>query len=46
VLFNLEKSDKARGMNITIATSAKKDEHARGLLELMGFPFKKPQKSK
>jgi large subunit ribosomal protein L5 len=43
---NLEKSDKARGMNITIATSAKKDEHARGLLELMGFPFKKPQKSK
>jgi large subunit ribosomal protein L5 len=38
---NVEKSDKPRGMNITIVTSAKKDEHARELLTLMGFPFKK-----
>lgn len=43
---NLEKSDKARGMNITIATTAKKDEHARGLLEFLGFPFRKPQAQK
>ncbi len=39
--INVEKSDKARGMNITIATSAKSDDEARKLLELMGFPFKK-----
>jgi large subunit ribosomal protein L5 len=39
--INVEKSDKARGMNITIVTSAKSDEHARELLTLMGMPFKK-----
>ena len=38
---NVEKSDKARGMNITLVTSAKKDEHARKLLECLGMPFKK-----
>lgn len=38
---NLEKSDKARGMNITIVTSAKNDEQARALLLAMGMPFKK-----
>lgn len=37
----VEKSDKARGMNITIVTSTKKDEQARELLSLMGMPFKK-----
>ena len=37
----VEKSDKARGMNITIVTSVEKDEHARELLGLMGMPFKK-----
>lgn len=39
--INVEKSDKARGMNITLVTSAKKDEHARKLLEHLGMPFKK-----
>jgi len=39
--INVEKSDKARGMNITIVTTAKKDEHARALLEALGMPFKK-----
>lgn len=39
--INVEKSDKARGMNITIVTSAEKDEHARALLDLLGMPFKK-----
>ncbi|MDR2192538.1 MAG: 50S ribosomal protein L5 [Endomicrobium sp.] len=38
---NVEKSDKARGMNITIVTTAKKDEHAKALLESLGMPFKK-----
>lgn len=36
-----EKSDRARGMNITIVTSAKTNEHARELLSLLGTPFKK-----
>jgi large subunit ribosomal protein L5 len=39
--INVEKSDKARGMNITIVTTAKKDEHAKALLETLGMPFKK-----
>ncbi len=39
--INVEKSDKARGMNITLVTSAKKDEHAKKLLEYLGMPFKK-----
>jgi large subunit ribosomal protein L5 len=39
--INVEKSDKARGMNITIVTTAEKDEHARALLEALGMPFKK-----
>ncbi len=39
--INVEKSDKARGMNITIVTSAQKDEHAKALLDLLGMPFKK-----
>ncbi|MDR3049065.1 MAG: 50S ribosomal protein L5 [Elusimicrobiota bacterium] len=39
--ISVEKSDKARGMNITIVTTAKKDEHAKVLLETLGMPFKK-----
>lgn len=39
--INVEKSDKPRGMNITIVTSATNDEHARELLGMMGVPFKK-----
>jgi len=35
-----DKVDKIRGMNVTIVTSAKTDEQARGLLELMGMPFR------
>lgn len=41
--INLEKSDKARGMNITIKTSAKNDAEARELMDLLGFPFRKKQ---
>ncbi len=39
--INVEKSDKARGMNITFVTTAKEDEHAKKLLEYLGMPFKK-----
>jgi large subunit ribosomal protein L5 len=34
------KVDKARGMNISVVTSAKTDEEARRLLQLMGMPFR------
>jgi large subunit ribosomal protein L5 len=38
--IDYDKVDKVRGMNITIATSAKSDEEAYELLKLMGMPFK------
>ena len=34
------KVDKARGMNISVATTAKTDEEARKLLQLLGMPFR------
>ena len=34
------KVDKTRGMNISVVTTAKTDEEARKLLQLMGFPFR------
>ncbi len=42
--INLDKSDKARGMNITIVTDAKKDDLSREFLALMGMPFRKIDK--
>jgi large subunit ribosomal protein L5 len=33
--------DKARGMNITFCTTAKTDQDARRLLELLGMPFRR-----
>ena len=35
-----DKIDKARGMNITITTTAKTDEEGHELLKLMGMPFR------
>ena len=35
------KVDKSKGMNITIVTTAKTDEHARVLLRELGLPFSK-----
>jgi len=35
-----DKVDRARGMNITIATTAETDEEAFELLKLMGMPFR------
>ena len=36
-----DKIDKIRGMEITIVTTAKSDDHARLLLQILGMPFKK-----
>lgn len=40
---NVEKSDKQRGMNITIITTASDNEKATELLECLGMPFKKQE---
>ena len=39
------KVDKARGMNVSVVTSAKTDEEARKLLQFMGMPFRQSDKS-
>jgi large subunit ribosomal protein L5 len=39
-----DKVDKLRGMEITIVTSARNDDEARRLLELMGMPFRKAER--
>lgn len=38
--INYDKIDKIRGMEVTIVTTAKTDEEARRLLELLGMPFR------
>jgi large subunit ribosomal protein L5 len=38
-----DKIDKLRGMEITIVTSAKDDNQARALLQLLGMPFSKKE---
>ena len=43
--ISLDKSDKARGMNITIVTDAQRDDTARELLILLGMPFKRDRKA-
>ncbi len=37
------KVDKARGMNISVVTTAKTDEESRKLLQLLGMPFRQAQ---
>ena len=39
--IDYDKVDKVRGFQVTIATSAKNDQEARVLLELMGMPFRR-----
>jgi large subunit ribosomal protein L5 len=39
--IDYDKIDKLRGMEITVVTTAKSDEHGRRLLQLMGMPFRK-----
>jgi large subunit ribosomal protein L5 len=36
-----DKIDKLRGMEVTIVTTAKSDDHARLMLSMLGMPFKK-----
>lgn len=40
--INLDKMKHTIGMNVTIVTTARTDEEAKELLELMGFPFVRP----
>ena len=39
--INYDKIEKIRGLNVTIVTSAKNDDHARALLDAFGMPFRK-----
>ena len=39
--IDYDKVDKLRGMEVTIVTTAKTDDQARALLQLLGMPFKK-----
>ncbi|HOO97258.1 MAG TPA: 50S ribosomal protein L5 [Caldisericia bacterium] len=38
--IDYDKVDKTRGFNVSIVTTARTDEEAKALLELMGFPFR------
>jgi len=38
-----DKIDKVRGMEITIVTTAKNDDQARALLQMLGMPFSKKE---
>ncbi|SRR5258708_1689232 len=42
--IDLAKTDKARGMEITIVTNAKNKTQAKELLETLGMPFEKVEK--
>ncbi len=44
--IDLEKSTVARGMNISIDTTAVTDEEAKSLLEFLGFPFRKKEQDR
>jgi large subunit ribosomal protein L5 len=39
--IDYDKVDEARGMNVTIVTTAKNDEEGRELLRLLGMPFRR-----
>ena len=38
--INIDKIDKIRGMNVTLVTTAKRDEEAKALLKALGVPFR------
>lgn len=38
-----DKIDKLRGMEVTIVTTAKDDDQARTMLQLLGMPFSKKE---
>ena len=39
--INYDQVDMIKGMNIVFTTTAKTDEEAKALLELLGMPFEK-----
>jgi len=39
--IDYDKIDKIRGLEVTVVTTAKNDDEARALLELMGMPFRR-----
>ena len=41
--IDYDKIDKLRGMEVTIVTTAKNDDQARVMLQLLGMPFKKKE---
>lgn len=41
--IDLSKVDMTRGLNVTVVTTAGRDDHALALLEKLGFPFTRPQ---
>jgi large subunit ribosomal protein L5 len=41
--IDYDKIDRIRGLQVTITTTARTDEEARRLLELLGMPFQRPQ---
>jgi large subunit ribosomal protein L5 len=43
--ISIDKTDKTRGMDITIVTTAKSDEEATEFLTAMGLPLQRPQAS-
>ena len=43
--INVDKIDRARGMDITVVTSADNDDQGRALLRKLGFPFKEDKKN-
>ena len=38
--INFDRVDKIKGMNISIVTSARTDDHGRALLKVLGMPFR------
>lgn len=40
--IDISKVDVNKGMNVTIVTTTKRDDHSRALLEKLGFPFTRP----
>lgn len=44
--MHYDEIDQARGMNITIVTTANTDREGLALLKEMGFPFRKPKEAK
>ena len=39
--IDYDKIDSVRGMNVTIVTTAKTNDHGRALLRALGFPFRR-----